>query len=234
MINECAKRLKKSKGEWRRLAQCYGAITKENVIKADIDESEKGGYSDIPEKYKYILHAPFQISAQCCTEMKKKILHRYGKESGRVPITAQMAEESRLRERQWLKSGCNAFDNNYPISNPMAFWTEQDVLKYINDNEIEIASVYGDIAYLGEDGSMYYDLIDTANAKLCTTRLRRTGCMFCGYGCHIEKGKGRFELMKESHPKQYEYIMKPVSDGGLGYKEVVDWINENGELKIRY
>ena len=59
--------------------------------------------------------------------------------------------------------------------------------------------------------------------------------MFCGFGCHLEKpGAGRFERMKETHPKQYEYLMKPKEEGGLGYKEIIDWINEHGNLNIQY
>ena len=40
--------------------------------------------------------------------------------------------------------------------------------------------------------------------------------------------------MKETHPKQYDYIMRPLEQGGLGYKEVVDWINEHGGFHIEY
>ena len=59
--------------------------------------------------------------------------------------------------------------------------------------------------------------------------------MFCGFGCHLEKpGEGRFERMKETHPAQYKYIMKPKEEGGLNYKAVIDWINEHGDLRIRY
>jgi hypothetical protein len=58
--------------------------------------------------------------------------------------------------------------------------------------------------------------------------------MFCGYGCHLEKGEGRFERMKKTHPKQYDYIMRPWEQGGLNYKEVIDWINEHGNLNIKY
>ena len=58
--------------------------------------------------------------------------------------------------------------------------------------------------------------------------------MFCAYGLHIEASPNRFEKMKETHPKQYEYIMKPIEDGGLNYKEVIDWINENGKMNIKY
>lgn len=138
-----------------------------------------------------------------------------------------------------LRSGCNAFENTHPMSNPMAIWTEQDVLRYIKENNIPIASVYGDIvADNGEEMEGQMDFADLGlaedNRQLKTTGMKRTGCMFCGYGCHFEQGKGRFELMKETHPKQYEYIMKPWEEGGLNYKEVIDWINEHGNLNIRY
>lgn len=39
---------------------------------------------------------------------------------------------------------------------------------------------------------------------------RRTGCMFCMYGLHLEGHPNRFEKMKETHPKQYDYIMNKL------------------------
>jgi uncharacterized Fe-S cluster-containing MiaB family protein len=79
------------------------------------------------------------------------------------------------------------------------------------------------------------ELFDLGIHTLKTTGCSRMGCMFCGYGCHLEKpGEGRFERMKVTHPKQYEYIMKPKEKGGLNYKEVIDWINANSNLNIRY
>lgn len=77
-------------------------------------------------------------------------------------------------------------------------------------------------------------LFDLGTPLLKTTGCHRTGCMFCGYGCHLDKAPSRFEQMKETHPAQYKWIMKPWDEGGLGYKDVIDWINENGNLKIRY
>ena len=153
---------------------------------------------------------------------------------GRNPITAQMASESINREKGWLHHGCNAFDATVPISNPMAFWLEQDVLEYIKKFNIPICSVYGDIIENLEGteevaGQMTIsDLSGFENIKefdakrlpLKTTGCERTGCMFCGFGCHMEKeGEGRFERMKRTHPKQYEWIIKPWDKGGLGYKE---------------
>ena len=202
----------------------------------------------IPKSLLFAVGAPFLISNKCCEVMKKRPFHRYAKKENRKPITAQMASEGRQRERQWLNHGCNMFDVKEPKSNPMSFWTEQDVLLYIKKYKIPICSVYGDIV---EDVSGTEDVsgqmtisdiqgfeditkFDASVKPLKTTGCDRTGCMFCGFGCHLEKGEGRFERMKRTHPKQYEWIMKPWEEGGLNYKAVIDWINENGNLNIRY
>ena len=121
----------------------------------------------------------------------------------------------------------------------MSFWTEQDVLLYIYERKIPIASVYGDVEREEEiEGQLNWDdlgIFDLGRPVLKTTGCERTGCMFCGFGCHMEKpGEGRFERMKETHPKQYYFIMKPWEEGGLDYKTIIDWINEHGNLHIRY
>ena len=181
-----------------------------------------------------------KVSSYCCNIMKKQPAHRYDKETGRVPMTAEQARESQQREQQWMNHGCNGFDLKHPKSTPMAFWTENDVLQYIKENGIQIASVYGDIVADTRNENVAYGQMRIEDflggeCKLRTTGCTRTGCMFCGYGCHLEKpGEGRFLRMKHTHPKLYEYIMKPWSDGGLGYKEVIDWINEHGGFHIEY
>lgn len=225
-------------------------------------------------RYKFFLEAPFNLSASCCRIMKKSPVHSYGRKTHKKPMTAQMASESRLRTAQWLRNGCNGFEMTSPISNPMSFWSEQDVLLYIELNKdrmcrdrinchekvmwygsrivsretgatiesIEyyrpICSVYGDIVTEPSDCDYEFtersEIFDKDRPLLKTTGCSRTGCMFCGYGCHLEKSPTRFEQMKETHPKQYAYIMKPVEEGGLGYKDVIDWINQHGNMDIKY
>ena len=203
------------------------------------NKTDKSMFSQ--ERYKFFLDAPFEISNLCCYVMKKEPAHRYQKETGRNPMTAQMASESRLRTQKWLQNGCNGFNMKSPISNPMSFWTEQDVLLYLYQTKLPICSVYGEIVKEnGIDGQMDLEdvfgkeLFDLDRPTLKTTGAHRTGCMFCGYGCHLEKGEGRFERMKRTHPKQYDYIMRPWEEGGLNYKEVIDWINEHGNFNIKY
>lgn len=130
-----------------------------------------------------------------------------------------MASESAVRTRQWLENGCNGFNKKRPISNPMSFWTEQDVLLYIKLHDLQICSVYGNIVTEPSDSNYKFaensEIFNKDRPLLKTTGCSRTGCMFCGYGCHLEKSPTRFEQMKETHPKQYAYIMKPVEEGGF-------------------
>lgn len=213
-------------------------MSKLNGTAVNKHTGEPSAYN-IPQ-YKFLLDSPFFFSHKCCDEMKKKPSKLYEKETMRVPILATMACESRLRTQKWLKSGCNAWDTKRVQSAPMSFWTEQDVLNYIKRNDIEIASVYGNIVVDDDEqveGQMSLnDLgISEEPQRLKTTGCSRTGCMFCGFGCHMEKpGEGRFERLKLTHPKIYDYIMRPWEQGGLNYKEVIDWINEHGDLHIRY
>ena len=217
-----------------RAARLLGMLTKDNQVMERIPEGSRSLYS--LEKWGFLLDAPFVVGSQCCRVMKKKPSHQYQRKTGRKVITAQMASESRLRTQAWVKNGCNAFNAKTPISNPMAFWFEQDVLLYLYINKIPIAKPYGEIIVESGDPSLENaGIFDKNRPVLKTTGCSRTGCMFCGFGCHLEKpGEGRFERLKVTHPKIYEYLFKPESEGGLGYKEIIDWINEHGGTHIRY
>lgn len=152
-----------------------------------------------------------------------------------------MTEESQLRTSVWLREGCNAYNVKRPCSKPISFWTEQDILRYIKLNNIKIASVYGDIATDYSKSDELEGQIDICelgliqdNRPLKTTGCKRTGCMFCLFGITQDKSPNRLERMKITHPKQYDYIMRPKEQGGLNYKAVIDWINANSDLNIKY
>ena len=188
--------------------------------------------------YIFFVKAPFMISNRCCDVMKKSPMHQYQKRTGRNPMTAVMASESRLRAQKWLQHGCNGFDMKSPISMPMAFWTEQDVLLYIYQNHIPICSVYGDVIKDTEvEGQLDFEdlgIFDLGIPVLKTTGCDRTGCVFCGFGCHLEKpGQGRFERLKETHPGMYK-LLDIAKNNGLTMREAIDWTNEHGNLDIRY
>lgn len=190
-------------------------------------------------KWKFMLDAPFEVSNECCRIMKKKPSKKYEKETGRKPFLGLLAEESIKRQSAWMKTGCNAFNIDRPQSQPMAFWTEQDVLHYIKSYDVPYVSVYGDIVPKPNDDWLegqltVFDLLDDYDdVPLTTTRCDRTGCIFCMFGCHLEKEPNRFQKLKETHPRQYEYCIGggEMVDGkwqpskeGLGLGKVLDYI----------
>lgn len=192
-------------------------------------------------KYAHLIDSGIPISSKCCYVIKKTPAKKYEKETGRKPIIGTMAEESALRKQWWLRSGCNAFDSARPTSQPMSFWTEQDVLHYLKKYDVPYCSVYGDIVTEDEDGNQY-DIppkyletlyADGDKPELKTTACDRTGCIFCMFGCHLEKEPNRFQRLKETHPRQYSYCINggEMVDGkwqpnkeGLGLGHVLDYI----------
>lgn len=171
-----------------------------------INGDSKGRFK-LADKWHYLINAPFKISHRCCNVMKKQPVKEYEKKTNKVPMVGVMADESQLRTQSYLKNGCNAFKEKRAISMPLGFWTEQDILEYIVKYNIEIASVYGNI-------------IRTNEGKLITTKCDRTGCVFCGFGIHLETGENRFQRLEKTHPQLHDYCMNK-----LGFKEVCEYMN---------
>lgn len=221
------------------------AWKKLNGISSKVDEPSQYREQRY-RKYKPLAQVDFNISNWCCLVMKEKPLREI--EKNKKPIVGMLAEESERRTDAWLKTGCNAFDSKRPMSKPMSFWTEQNVLQYIKENNLPIASVYGDIVYASEPDQYRmedYGLEDCGTERLATTGCDRTGCIFCGFGCHLDKEPSRFQRLKQTHPRQYAYCMgggeygadgiwRPNKDG-LGMRHVFEELNKiYGDDFIRY
>lgn len=195
-----------------------GAMSKR--MKGEYINPKTGKVQFNRKKYLPLMNLPIKISNKCCNVMKKYPTKEYESQNKLNKIVATLAEESTLRVNSWLKNGCTAFDKKtgHGRCNPLSTWLEQDVLHYIKREDIDIASVYGDIVYFDEDGNEMLENPLDFNVPLKCTGCDRTGCMFCAYGAHLEKGTTRFQRLKITHPKQYEFMM----GGG-------EWIQENGK-----
>lgn len=167
-------------------------------------------YMPLPQVWHPLLESDIPVSNRCCQIMKKEPAKRFEKETGLYPIIGEMAEDSKEREMNYLKSGCNAFNTKRPISKPMGFWTEQDVLEYIHRFKIPICSVYGDVIQ--------------ADGKYKTTGVNRTGCVFCGFGLHLQDEPNKFQQLRLTHPQLHNYCIRPIEDKGLGMGSVFDFI----------
>lgn len=200
------------------------------------------GFGKIRPEYLFMLEAPFRVSDFCCDYMKKHPAEDYEKKTGQHPILGIMADESRERKTNWIKYGCNAFDIKRPKSLPLSFWREEDVLKYIKVNNLEIADTYGDIIPKGNVGGQMTigDLLGDIEQEYTTTGVKRTGCLFCGYG--IRQDLEKFVRMYDELPKMVDYILRggefvngmwQPSNEGLGYWFVISYMNLHGNMNIQ-
>ncbi len=134
---------------------------------------------------KYIKYKDLPISDKCCEKLKKDPIRRKAKELGmECAILGILASESYQREKDWLEYGCNVFhvrrDNQ---SRPLSFWTDADIIEYIEKYNVKIPELY-------------------------KKGYTRNGCMFCGFGVHLEEiGQNRFQKLKNTHPVQYHYLV---------------------------
>jgi len=143
----------------------------------------------LPDKWMFMIDAPFKISEKCCYHLKKAPAKKMVN-----PFLGLMTCDSKLREQKYIRNGgCNSFEGKIE-SMPLALWTREDTVEYVKRYNLPYSHIY----------DMGYD---------------HTGCMFCMFGVHLEKGLNRFQRMKQTHPKQYDYCINK-----LGCGKVLDYI----------
>lgn len=189
------------------LMDCGYPVVSKQVAKV-VDQAQRGQPNGLHRlsfegkygfiRYAYLKDAPFRISEKCCDEMKKKPAKRYHKETGRCPFLGMRADESSLRTDVWEREGENIESTRIPSSSPLSIWTDKDVWDYIRRFGLSYPSVY-DMGY------------------------ERTGCVFCMFG--ITSHPDRFLRLKATHPNLWAYCMKPIDKGGLGMREVLDYMS---------
>jgi 3'-phosphoadenosine 5'-phosphosulfate sulfotransferase (PAPS reductase)/FAD synthetase len=152
------------------------------------------------KKWDFLMDAPFKISDRCCNLLKKNPAKKYYNATKTGQIIGSRNEESQRRESQYIKHGENRITQHIPKSNPLSIWLGKDIDAYIQRHQLPLADCYTKMGY------------------------ERTGCMFCMFGAHLDDTPNRFQIMKRTHPKQWEYCMRPLDGGGLGIQEVLDFI----------
>ena len=158
---------------------------------------EKSNNFKLSKKWYKLIDAPFKVSEQCCDIMKKKPFKKYEKKSGKKCIIGVMASDSDQRAASYLQTGCNSFNGRIKQSKPLGFWMHEDIIDYIKEKSLPYSKIYN----MGVDS---------------------TGCMFCMFGVHLEKEPNRFQCMKYTHPKLWNYC---INKCGVG--KVLDYIGIN-------
>ena len=150
------------------------------------------------------------FSEKCCHFLKKEPLSRLNYPN---IMLGEQAVESRNREYAWFKTGCNyMFPDNSIKSKPLGAVSLDAVLYALHYRKTPLSPDYGEVKYCNE-----------TQCYKCS-KAQRTGCTLCGFG--IKYDPLRYVRLQETEPAKVAYAFKPFYQGGLGYLEVCEFLNE--------
>ncbi len=146
----------------------------------------------------------------CCVNIKEAALNAVNSD---CRMTGEQAAESKTREAVYLMTGCNArmADGSY-TSKPFGAMTKDGILFAIDYRGTPICSDYGSI-------------VKDADGHYRCTKAQRTGCALCGFGCQYDTE--RFIRLQETEPAKVRFAFKPKANGGAGYREAIEYMNEH-------
>jgi len=188
---------------WPRIGvPVFSKIIAYKYRKFRASESDK-----IPSKVPKELHNTFRrmkaagikVTDECCDELKKKPLKAWQKRNGITgAITGVRCSESRNRRLAWIMQGAvyNATSKGTWIANPLAFWTSEDVARYLSENGLTVLSP------------------DTVQGG--------SGCVTCMFGCQARAKEGTLNAMQELatlNPKMHRAALDE-----WGYRAVLDYL----------
>lgn len=175
----------------------------------------------LPVQWRPLIDSKFEFSEECCKILKKDPIKYASKEIGKLlPMVGEMAAESRDRMKAYMKTGCNLFDSKQGRnkSKPLGAATESTVLRFINEKNLPIAPVYGELIYDDESDTYHF------------TQESRTGCKLCGFG--IAADPERYVRVQKYEPQTIKFAFTSRERGGLGYTEICTFLNEHCKTNI--
>lgn len=176
----------------------------------------------LPKQYMPLLNikeltgCDIKYSEKCCDILKKEPVGRLNYPN---MMTGEQAVESRTREHTWLQKGCNyRLPDGAIKSKPLGAVSLDAVLYAIKKRETPLSPDYGEVVYCNKN-----------DCYKCTGA-QRTGCSLCGFG--IKFDPDRFIRLQETEPAKIAYAFKPFNQGGLGYRETCEVLNEHCGMNI--
>lgn len=168
----------------------------------------------LSKRWQPMLNCKVNVTEQCCVKIKESALNSLNDLN---IMTGEQATESKSREAAYLKTGCNIrLPSGEYKSKPFGAMTLDGILFALQYRKIPICEDYGEIVC--GDGHFH------------CTKTNRTGCALCGFGCQYDTE--RFIRLQETEPAKVRFAFKPLDQGGAGYKESIEYMNEYCGTKI--
>jgi len=144
------------------------------------------------EPFRKLRDAGIKLTDKCCDELKKKPMRKVHKAMGfKGSFTGVRAAESRARKLAFLQRGAlyNSKRNRQWICNPIVHWSHDDVQKLL--------MLYG--VKLEQPGN----------------GTGRSGCVNCGFGCHIAQREGSRNSLQMLHDTNIVMWNRTMIDWGF-------------------
>lgn len=191
----------------------YGGHRTDTRMKLSQKWLEKFGGADAEGAALGYAAAPFKVSDRCCYYLKEKPCDNWAKEHNSVPYLGLMASEGGRRQKSLMQNGCNYFGESTIRSAPFAIFSRSDLLQLALDLHVPVPEIYGRI-------------VRDMNGTLRTTGAQRTGCSMCGFGIQLEKRPHRFDRLRQTNPKEWDFYMNRMGWGKVLDYIGVDWRDE--------
>ncbi len=166
--------------------------------KVRITWNDKDSLFRLANKDRFLVEEDFNVTAKCCDILKKEPFRRYELETGRLPVSGIIADESSQRQDAIIKGGVISEGK---MCRPMAFWLEKDIWKYSLMNNFRFSENYYDRKVDG----------------VFVSADKRSGCELCLMGFRYDKNnlfeQDRLEKAKILNPKRFERLMDTENNG---------------------
>jgi 3'-phosphoadenosine 5'-phosphosulfate sulfotransferase (PAPS reductase)/FAD synthetase len=153
---------------------------------------------DLHDQFRQAKAAGLKITEKCCDYLKKKPMKKWDKENNvQGHFTGVRCSESRARRLAWITSGAlyqAVHHGGLWISNPLAFWTDADVARYLDERKIHVLRP------------------DTLSGG--------SGCVTCMFGCRSRAQEGTPNAMQDLKTRNPKMWQTALDD--WGYREVLD------------
>lgn len=169
--------------------------------KSRTDNISKHVPANLHDQFRLAKSKGLKITDKCCEALKKKPMWKWDQLHDIAGhFTGVRCSESRARRLAWIQKGAlyqAVTHHNLWICNPLAFWTLEDVERYLKDNELTVLRP------------------DTASGG--------SGCVTCMFGNQMQQAAGipnAMQDLKTRNPKMWEVALTE-----WGYKEVLDTLH---------
>lgn len=198
-------------GRWQK--GNHSDCTRRNLIEGKTASGKMATRTKLADKDMHMIHPDFDIKASplCCSFLKKKPFRKYEKENGiKGYATGIRMGEGGVRVLNRLNDQdgkiCESFSNGKFVKYPLIDWTDEDIERFIEENNIPISDAYTKYGF------------------------SRTGCMACPFAPDVEKD---LKYLHDFEPLKYKASMFWLKDVYIAQNVIIPFDQEYEKERVK-